>query len=221
MALFTKLFSRRSKKSRQVATVQTVASPPRRRPIGHAYILVVDESASTGSGFRMAQGRTTTRMAAIQHAAQGYLRQLLASHPAQKVGLVGFSRTATLYHPLVPVGRSFDSLCRALRSLHPQSSTNLSAGLALALGQLARTGVTRGNLVVITDGAANVNPSRLPGMINRARSSGVRIFTIGVGNNGDGDYDRDLLWKMARSTGGSFASAHSFEALCNALRRTG
>jgi hypothetical protein len=47
----------------------------------------------------------------------------------------------------------------------------------------------------------------------------MRIYTIGVGNNGDSEYDRDLLIQIAQSTGGRFFSAHSFETLCNALRR--
>ena len=91
--------------------------------------------------------------------------------------------------------------------------------LELALAQLSKAGVSRGNLVVITDGGANKGNSSLSGLLNRAKRSRVRIFTIGVGNNGNGDYDRDLLVKMARSTGGRFASAHSFGALCQALRR--
>lgn len=227
MALFFKrLFQRPSRISspssftpRPAPTGQPV--PRRPRPVSRhpAYVLVVDESGSTSSPFRMADRRTISRMQAIQWAAQGYLQQLLAANPRQAVAVVGFSDTARLCHRLAPVGAANGRLSCAVRSLQPRGLTNLSAGLALALDQLSTAGVSRGNLVVITDGGANKGTSSLSGLLDRAKRSRVRIFTIGVGNNGNGDYDRDLLVKMARSTGGRFASAHSFGTLCQALAR--
>lgn len=167
----------------------------------------------------MAFGRTTSRIAAIQRAGCDYLQRLALSNPRQLAAVIGFSDTATLYHPLAAVGRSQPGLQRALQSLHPQSSTDLSAGLACALGQLRKSGTTRGNIVLITDGAANVETGRLPALVKEAQSRRIRIFTIGVGNNGDCDYDKKLLVQMARSTRGRFSSAHSYTALCNALRK--
>lgn len=198
-----------------------VARATQRRRLCHipAYVLVIDQSASTGYQIRMAFGRRTTRIRAIQIAGERYLKQLVASNPKQLVAVVGFSTTARLYHSLAPVAPAFHSLVRALQSLYPQSSTNLSAGLDLALGQLAKANTTRGNLVVITDGAANMETDRLPALTKQAKSSRVRIFTIGVGNNGDSEYDRDLLSHLARRTGGRFMSAHSFGALCSALNK--
>lgn len=196
------------------------SAPPRRRLHAvPAYVLVADESSSTACSLRMASGRTTTRIRAIQLAAQDYLRHLRASNPRQLVAVVGFSDRATLHHPLAPVGRATPGLSRSLNLLHPQSMTNLSAGLALALGQLQRAGTTRANIVVITDGAANLETGRLRRLTKQARTSRVRVFTIGVGNNRDSDYDRSLLRCLARSTGGRFMSAHSFNALCSALRK--
>ena len=168
---------------------------------------------------RHAASQTTTRMAAVQMAARRYLGQLLAANPRQLGAVVGFTDTATLYHPLAPVGSAMRGLSAAVDSLHPQGMTNLAAGLEIGLDQLASASVRRGNLVVITDGAANQGRPRLPGLIRRAAGSRVRIFTIGVGNNADTDYDRALLVKMAHDTGGRFASAHSLGALCQALRR--
>lgn len=216
------LYYRRSFRSVQFRSHTMVRSVQPRRRQRHglpAYVLVVDESSSTGSSLRMAFGRNTTRMAAIRTAGQDYLQHVTASNPRHLAAVVGFSDTARLYHGLAPVGRAFGSLSRAVRSLQPRGLTDLSAGLDLALRQLAKANGSWGNLVVITDGAANRGNSRLPGLIKQARSLRARIFTIGVGNIADADYDRDLLVEMARSTGGRFASAHSFVALSNALRR--
>ena len=95
--------------------VNTVKSKPPQRKLHAvpAYILVVDESSSTATPLRMAFGRTTTRIKAIQLAAQDYLRHLKASNYRQLVGVVGFSDRATLYHSLSPVGRTMPGLRRA------------------------------------------------------------------------------------------------------------
>ena len=183
------------------------------------YILLVDESGSTSSALRVAGGRTVTRMQAIQDAAARYLRMLSAANPRQPVAVIGFTDGATVYHRLAPVGPAFHSLTYALRQLHPQGYTNLSAGLTSALRLVADAGTPGGTLVIVTDGAANLEKDLLPGLVERAKTSRVRIHTIGVGNNGDGDYDRALLLHIARSTGGRFSSADSFGALCNALSR--
>jgi len=184
-----------------------------------AYVLVVDHSSSTSSSLRMAFGRHTTRIEAIRRASERYIQQLAATNPRQLVAVAGFSDTSTLWHPLAPAGPAIHSLLRSLQSLRPLGNTNLSAGLASALGELRRSGTTRGNIVLITDGAANMEYDRLPSLVREARARRVRIFTIGVGNGCDSDYYKDLLINMARATGGRFTSAHSFEALCNALRR--
>jgi Ca-activated chloride channel family protein len=182
-------------------------------------MLVIDESGSTGSPFRMPQRQHTTRIEAIRLAASQYLRQLMVSDFRQMAGVVGFSDTARLCHPLRPVGRALRDLNRSLLSLSPKGLTNMAAGLEVALSEIANTRTRQGNIVLITDGASNSNTTRLSGLARKARSRRVRIFTIGVGNNRDGDYDRDLLIGMARSTGGRFASAHSYQMLCNALRK--
>jgi Mg-chelatase subunit ChlD len=228
MALFTRFTQRflsqpspRKPQNPSPRPAPTRPQPPHQvsyRPAA-AYVLVVDESGSTGTAFRQAGNRTTSRMAAIQQAAHGYLRQLLAANPRQLVAVVGFSETATLYHPLAPVGPGFGSLSRALGALQPHTTTNLSAGLSLGLSQLARAGAAHSHLVVITDGDANRAQAQLPDLIRQAQVQRVRIFTIGIGNNTDGDYDRVLLFNMARSTGGRFASAHTFTALQQALSR--
>lgn len=221
MALFFKRLRQRFLGSGQPSKQIRPPRPPRppRRSSAPAYVLVVDESASTGCPFRMSGRRTTSRIASIQSAAREYLHRLRDANPAQRVAVVGFSETARLYQGFVPVGRGFRGLSSAVGALHPQSNTNLSAGLALALDHLCRSGVRRGNVVVITDGAANVARDRLPDLVRRAKASRIRIYTIGVGNNADTDYDRDLLVWMARTTGGRFASAHSFGQLCRALRQ--
>ena len=87
------------------------ARPHRSSRAEAPYILLVDESGSTGSSFRVAGARTTTRMQAIQDAAARYLRMLSAANPRQPVAVIGFTDAATVYHRPAPRG----SPCRFTR----------------------------------------------------------------------------------------------------------
>ena len=180
-------------------------------------VLVIDESGSTRTSFRTASESGLTRMAGIQTAAEQYLQQLLKREPHVPVAVIGFSDAATLYHGLSPVGQAFDALVQAVKRLHPQNRTNLTAGLDAAIGQISRSTAHRGTIAVITDGAANVQTEQLPDLIALARSRRIRVYAIGVGNDGDGDFNRDMLFNMARSTGGWYYSAESFSQLCTVL----
>ncbi len=216
MALFFRDIAQRFRSTK--STPQCRRPKPRQKMAIPAYILLVDQSASTGSNFRLGKGTSLSRIAAIQRAAHGYLTHLAKTNHRQPTGLVGFSEQAHLYHAPMPVGQSLKSLQAALRSLRPQGRTNISAGLELALQQLRKIGAMRGNIVLISDGAANLRAEHLGGLIQKAHTRRVRIFTIGVGNLSDCDYDKPLLVRMANNTGGRFMCADDFSSLCSALR---
>jgi Ca-activated chloride channel family protein len=224
MKLFHRQFPKSSNSSTKLSHSLALSKPVNsrshiRRKSVSCCMLVLDESASTGKSFRMAGGQTITRIDGIRLAAIRYLEQLKNSYCNCKVGIVGFSQTARRYSLPSPVGKRFRHLVQALSHLRPRGATNLSIALTTALDEFDHSNALHGSIVIITDGAVNRNTHNLPQLIARAASMRMRIYTIGVGNNGDSEYDRDLLIQIAQSTGGRFFSAHSFETLCNALRR--
>ena len=225
MTLFYKEFAKSSHTS--IARPHSPASsaaetrPVRSRRKSTPYcILVLDESGSTGRLFQKEGGLKTTRIDGIRLAARRYLEQLRSSNGNSKVGIVGFSQTVRRYSLPSPVGKRFPHLVDALSHLRPRGATNLSAALTTALDELASVNARYGKIVIVTDGAVNRSMHDLPHLLVRAASMQVRIFTIGVGNNGDSEYDRNLLIHIAQSTGGSFFSAHSFENLCKVMRKS-
>lgn len=66
------------------------------------------------------------------------LEILKVRFPSDRVGLVSFNATAKVVHPMVEVGRHFESLEKALQRLETFSATNISDGLEKA-GRLLRS----------------------------------------------------------------------------------
>ncbi|NPA50337.1 MAG: VWA domain-containing protein [Epsilonproteobacteria bacterium] len=58
--------------------------------------------------------------------------------------------------------------------------------------------------ILLTDGMDNTNSVPLEVAINTAKKFGIKVYTIGIG-----DYDRAVLKKIAKETGGKFFSANS------------
>lgn len=110
-----------------------------------------------------------------------------------RVGLVTFSDTASLDIGLSPdAGRVVDALLSA-RIAQGDGPTDIAAGVAAADAELAGTARTDALpvIVLLTDGQAD-RASALA-KAAQARSRGVRLYTIGLGD----DADAELLREMA------------------------
>ena len=66
-------------------------------------------------------------------------------------------------------------------------------------------------VILITDGRHNAGKTSPKEAVEEAKASGVRIYTIGIGQKSD--YDAALLETMAKETGGKSYSAASAETL--------
>ena len=65
--------------------------------------------------------------------------------------------------------------------------------------------------ILLTDGLDNTSQVPLDVAIQSAVKHGIKVYVIGVG--GRGDYDPEVLMKIARETGGKFYEAGSVERL--------
>jgi len=65
--------------------------------------------------------------------------------------------------------------------------------------------------ILLTDGMDNVNTVPLNVAINTAKKYGIKVYTIGVGNAGD--FNPEVLNKIAQDTGGKYFSANSVKKL--------
>ena len=189
-------------------------------------VFAADLSPSMTDTFRLSSHRVTTRLKALQEAATFFFTQKATASQRTQVCMIGFNRDAHLLLDWTPL-RRLDVVIRCITSLCAVNAyTNIAAALKLALDRIAAAGVPisvgpRPKVLLVTDGAGNVDTHLHAPLIRRASSQGVRLHPVAICNRRDdpASYDRDLLMQMAGETHGHFRTAHSLDQLKQALGR--
>ncbi|MCA9704294.1 MAG: VWA domain-containing protein [Myxococcales bacterium] len=156
--------------------------------------LVIDTSASmAGPPLEAAKAAAIELVGALQD--------------GDRLTVVTFDSRAALVVPSVALDDDArDEARRLLAEIEARGTTDLAAGLQLALGDLLpHTGegrVTR--LVLLSDGVPN-DASAIPSAVAQASGAGITVTALGFGL----DYDETLLASVAQQTGGTF---HFLEA---------
>ncbi len=117
-----------------------------------------------------------------------------------QIGLVSFSREATLVQPL---SVDLAAARMAVDNLQPQGRTNIHAGLTVALQTMAEAASTENKIIILlSDGASNEGPGAaeiLAGPAQDAKDTGACVYTVGLGERGD--LDEALLQDIASVSG--------------------
>jgi Ca-activated chloride channel family protein len=152
--------------------------------------------------------------------------------PADRIGLVVFSAIATTRCPLTldhAMLRSF--LDDVDFTPQEEDGTAIGLGVATAVNRL-RTSPARSKVIVlVTDGRNNRGQVGPEAAAEAAKALGVRVYTVGVGTEGEAPYpvydgplgkryvmlredlDEALLKKVALATGGAYFRAADPQAL--------
>jgi len=160
-----------------------------RTPINAA--IVIDRSGSM-SGERIAAAKDGARVA---------LKRLSGT---DKIALVAYNHGVDVLSPAAPLSESHDRLTEAIDAIHADGTTALYAGVAEGGHQvetyLSEKSVNR--VVLLSDGLANVGPSRpsdLAELGRRLAAKGITVSTIGLGL----DYNEDLMQRLAAASDGN------------------
>jgi Ca-activated chloride channel homolog len=139
----------------------------------------------------------------IADARAASLAMLDALAPDDRVSVIVFHSKAEI---LLSSTRIKDADTRELKkkiaAMKAQGTTDMFAGLQLALDEVSRDLVKDGvnRVVLVGDGVPNAD-HQIPAQIAMAAAKGISITTLGLGN----DYDETLMGRMAQQTGGKFA----------------
>src|SRR5262245_32149464 len=170
-------------------------------------MLVVDVSGSMA-----AVDLRPSRLAAAQQAAREYVDGLPAS---TRVGLVSFESRASVQ---VAPTTDHDAVRRAIERLRPEGGTAIGDGLAAALAQVADRPTdaagqpAAATIVLLSDGQQTAG-SPAAEAAARARSLGVKVDTVGIGQRGAAPVlrsrqtvglDESALQQIAATTGGQY-----------------
>lgn len=126
------------------------------------------------------------------------------------------SRAQLLVAPIVVDRSALSPVKEAIGKMEARGTTDLAAGLQLAMQQTLASGLASEavrRIVVLGDGVPN-DAGPIPQQIATAKGYGIAISTLGFGL----EYDEVLLAQIAQGTGGRFHRIDADETIATAFR---
>jgi Ca-activated chloride channel family protein len=165
-------------------------------------------------------------------AAINVVEKFIEARPNDRIGLVVFSREAFTQ---CPITIDHNVLINLLRKIYPgmvPDGTAIGNGIADAVGRLKDSKAKSRVIILLTDGDNNAGEIDPLTAADIAKTYGIRVYTIGVGTEGEAPYpvktpfgvryqmlpsdiDVGLLKNIADITGGMFFRATDNAALNN------
>lgn len=202
---------------------------------GIAIVMSVDRSGSMSALDFQGEDEAISRLDAVKNVFHEFVEggDVGAGRPSDLVGLVAFG---TYADGLCPLTLDHANLLAILDQLEvaterSEQATAVGEGLGLAIERLVDIEANSKVVILLTDGVNNAGEIDPLTAAELAANSGIRVYTIGVGQSGfapipvtgrDGrkqlrrvfvEMDEDMLRKIAERTGGRFFRAESTETL--------
>lgn len=218
---------------------------------GIAIEMAIDVSGSMKAVDFELDGRQSSRLEAVKHVISEFVsgnpKRKLSGRRSDAVGLVAFGGFADSKCPLTLDHGALLDIVKALQvpkavydrrgqlvnaqSLQEELATAIGDGLALAVDRLKSLNAKSKVLILLTDGDNNAGVIEPLDAANLAKALGIRVYTIGVGQNGiapvpiEDEFgqtflqrqrfriDEELLKEIATIGGGKYFNATNTEAL--------
>ena len=152
--------------------------------------------------------------------------EFVATRTGDRIGLVVFAGEAFTQSPLTTDQSSLQTLLGRIKSGVVEDGTAIGNGLATALNRLRESDSKSKVVILLTDGVNNRGQISPLTAAEIAKELGVKVYTIGVGRNGEAPYplfdergrevqtvtmkveiDEEILRKIASETGGEYFRA--------------
>lgn len=208
---------------------------------GIAIQFVVDKSGSMESMDFQIEGQNVNRLTAVKNVVSKFIDggDGLEGRPSDMTGLITFARYADSVTPLTLDHGFFLAALNQARIVRErsESGTAIGDGLALAVEKLnaldnGKDAVESRIVILLTDGENNVGELDPLQAAELARAMGIRVYTIGVGSNGEipvptmdpftgrefvrwaqVSIDEETLQEVADLTGGKYYRATDTDSL--------
>lgn len=205
-----------------LARPQSVSSRQNIEIEGIDIVMTLDVSSSM-----LARDFDPDRLEAAKEVAGNFIRR----RPNDRVALVIFSGEAFTQIPLTTDHGVISSMFKEIRSGMIEDGTAIGDGLATAASRLKDSEAISKVIILLTDGVNNSGSVDPRSAAEIAKMFGVRVYTIGVGSQGNAPYpvqdqygrtriqqmevqiDEELLKEIAAMTGGQYFRAESNKKL--------
>ncbi len=181
------------------------------------------------SGSMLAKDFEPDRLEAAKKVAMKFIQE----RPNDRIGLVVFSGESFTQCPITIDHQVLLNLFKDIHSGMVEDGTAIGMGLATAVARLKESKSKTKVVILMTDGVNNMGYIDPYTSIQIAKTFGVRVYTIGIGKNGNAPYtvkdqngktfyqsfpvqiDEALLRKIAQETGGNYFRATNNTSLKN------
>ncbi len=180
------------------------------------------------SGSMLARDFTPDRLVAAKEVAS----EFVANRTGDRIGLVVFAGEAFTQAPLTTDQATLQTLLGRIKSGVIEDGTAIGNGLATAVNRLRESDSKSKVIILLTDGVNNRGQISPLTVADIAKDLGIKVYTIGVGRNGQAPYplfdergrevdtvtmdveiDEDSLREIAEKTGGEYFRATDKESL--------
>lgn len=157
-------------------------------------------------------------------AAKDIAIEFIAERPTDRMGIVVFAGESYTQCPLTTDRATLINLMKEVQTDLIEDGTAIGNGLATAVARMMDSDAKSRVIILLTDGVNNRGEISPQTAAEIAKTYGVRVYTIGVGANGEAPYpvmtpwgveiqkvpveiDEDLLKEVAELTGGRYFRA--------------
>jgi Ca-activated chloride channel family protein len=159
-------------------------------------------------------------------AAKQLATEFVAERTGDRISVVAFAGEAFTQCPLTSDQATVGTMLSRLRSGVVEDGTAIGNGLATAVNRLRESDAKSKVVILLTDGVNNSGHVTPMTVAEIARDMGIKVYTIGVGRNGNAPYpmfdqygrlidvvttkveiDETLLGDIAKMTGGKYFRA--------------
>lgn len=157
-------------------------------------------------------------------AAKDIAIEFIAQRPTDRMGIVVFAGESYTQCPLTTDRATLINLMKEISTDLIEDGTAIGNGLATAVARMKDSDARSRVIILLTDGVNNMGEITPQMAAEIARTYGIRVYTIGIGANGEAPYpymtpwgvkmqnvrveiDEDLLRQIASETGGTYFRA--------------
>ncbi|MBD3789582.1 MAG: VWA domain-containing protein [Campylobacterales bacterium] len=174
---------------------------------GRDLILAIDASGSMAQSGFDEKDRFKNKYDTNMLLAKDFIKKRLDDN----MGIVIFGTFAYTASPLTYDLSSLAYLLELTDIGMAGESTAIGEAIIQSIRTLSQGKATQKAIILLTDGYHNAGETSPKAAVEKAKASGIKIYTIGIGKSRD--YDKNLLETISKETGGKSYGADSAKTL--------